>query len=138
MAGRLLERDGAVAAFRAAVDRAVTGAGSTVLLTGEAGIGKTSLVRSCLSGLDGGVRILAGGCDDLLAPRTLGPLRDAARSTGGPLERALSEGTPDEIFAGMAEELGRPPPTVLVIEDAHWADATCPATSGSSGRLARR
>jgi DNA-binding CsgD family transcriptional regulator/tetratricopeptide (TPR) repeat protein len=122
VAGQLLERDSAIAVFRTAVDQAVAGVGSTVLVTGEAGIGKTSLVRSCLAGLPGDVRVLAGGCDDLLAPRTLGPLRDAARGSGGPLERALTEGTPDEIFAGVAEELGRPPPTVLVIEDAHWAD----------------
>jgi len=122
MAGRLLERDDAVAAFRAAVDKAVAGAGSTVLVTGEAGIGKTTVIKECLAGVDGDVCVLAGGCDDLLAPRTLGPLRDAARGTGGALDRALSQGTPDEIFAGMAEELGRPPPTVLVIEDVHWAD----------------
>ena len=122
MAGRLLERDEAVGTFRAAVDQAELGNGSTVLVTGAAGIGKTSVVRACLATLDDRVRVLMGGCDDLLAPRTLGPFRDAVRGTGGELERALANGSADVVFAAMADELSGGRPTVLVVEDVHWAD----------------
>ncbi|HEU5265623.1 MAG TPA: AAA family ATPase [Jatrophihabitans sp.] len=122
MAGRLLERDDAIEAFQTALEHAVAGSGSTVLVTGEAGIGKTSVVRACVATLDRTVRLLSGGCDDLLAPRTLGPLRDAVRGTGGALADALRDGSSDVVFAAVAEELSRPPPTVLVVEDVHWAD----------------
>ncbi|HEU5266015.1 MAG TPA: AAA family ATPase, partial [Jatrophihabitans sp.] len=122
MTGQLLERDEAVATFRAAVDQAEAGNGSTVLVTGEAGIGKTSVVRACLATLAGRARVLLGGCDDLLAPRTLGPFRDAVRGAGDELERALADGSADVVFAALADELSGPRPTVLVVEDAHWAD----------------
>jgi hypothetical protein len=79
-------------------------------------------VRACLATLDPPVELLAGGCDDLLAPRTLGPLRDAVRGRGGDLERALGDGSADAVFTAMADALSRRPPTVLVVEDVHWAD----------------
>ena len=71
-------------------------------------------------------------CDDLVTPRTLGPLRDAAPD-GGPLARALGEGR--EVFGALMEELSLERPTVLVIEDAHWADD---ATIDVLGYAARR
>ncbi|MGH3996266.1 MAG: AAA family ATPase, partial [Pseudonocardiaceae bacterium] len=119
----LLEREPALDALRAAVAEAAAGHGSTVLLTGEAGIGKTSVIRAFLGALDQRVRVLNGACDDLLAPETLGPLRDAARGSRGPLERALAAQRPgDTIFGAIIEELTGTTPTVVVVEDVHWAD----------------
>ncbi|MGH3870212.1 MAG: ATP-binding protein [Pseudonocardiaceae bacterium] len=119
----LLERESVLDMLRSVVAQAAAGHGSTVLLTGEAGIGKTSVVRVFLAELDHGVRVFAGACDDLLAPRTLGPLRDAARGSGGPLERALVEDQPaDTVFGAIVEELAGAMPTVVVVEDVHWAD----------------
>ncbi len=119
----LLEREPALDALRAAVAEAAAGSGSTVLLTGEAGIGKSSVIRAFLAGLDHRVRVLAGACDDLLAPPTLGPLRDAARGSRGPLERALAGPQPgDTVFGAIVEELTGTAPTVVVVEDVHWAD----------------
>ena len=63
----------------AALDGAAAGRGSVVLIFGEAGIGKTSLVRAFVRQAPGRARVLQGACDDLITPRTLGPLRDAAR-----------------------------------------------------------
>lgn len=120
----LLERQAELEVLGMAVERAARDRGSTVLLLGEAGIGKTSLIRRFLVALDGRARVLAGAAEDLLAPRALGPLRDAARSSRGPLAQAL-RGTadPDLVFAAVAEELRTAPsPAVLVVEDAHWAD----------------
>jgi predicted ATPase len=42
----LLERDGELDALETALRRAEHGAGSVVLVSGEAGIGKTSLLRA--------------------------------------------------------------------------------------------
>jgi predicted ATPase len=85
----LLDRQGELEALGAAVARAAQGQGSTVLVTGEPGIGKTSLVRTFLTEASDRVRVLAGACEDLFTPRPLGPLRDAARATNGPLAEAL-------------------------------------------------
>jgi predicted ATPase len=121
----LLERQAELQMLGTAVGRAATGRGSAVLVLGEAGIGKTSLVHAFLAEVAGRARILPGACEDLLTPRALGPLRDAARSApGGPLAAALSPSAdPDLVFAAVADELAAPPfPAVLVIEDVHWAD----------------
>ena len=121
----LLERQAELQMLSTAVERAGRGAGSVVLVLGEAGIGKTSLVKAFAAAMAGRARILAGSCEDLLTPRALGPLRDAARlAPGGPLAAALSPSAdPDFVFAAVCDELAAPPaPVVLVIEDAHWAD----------------
>jgi DNA-binding CsgD family transcriptional regulator/tetratricopeptide (TPR) repeat protein len=124
MAGPLLERDAQLAALDSALERAGAGAGSAVLLSGEAGIGKTSVVRAFARAARGRARVLAGACDDLLTPRTLGPLRDAARAAAaGPLAAAVTGGERDDVLAAAVEELSDPRgPTVLVVEDVHWAD----------------
>jgi DNA-binding CsgD family transcriptional regulator len=125
MALRLLERAAELAVLDSALVEAAAGAGSVVLVFGEAGIGKTSLARAFLrDAANGRARILAGACDDLLSPRALGPFREAARAAGsGPLATALAEGDRDALLAAVREELSDPhPPTVLVVEDAHWAD----------------
>ena len=62
---------------------------------------------------DAHARVLLAACDDLRAPRPLGPLRDA--------HRASARLRPD-VFAALLGELAREPPTLLVVEDVHWAD----------------
>lgn len=118
----LFERHDHVQTLMAAVAAATTRHSTAVLLTGEAGIGKTTLVREFLRRVGRGVKVMVGSCDDMLAPPALAPLRDAARGTGGPLERALAEGSADQIFDALCAELDGAHPTVLVIEDVHWAD----------------
>ena len=122
----LLERDAELAVLDAALRRAAAGSGSVVLISGEAGIGKTSVVRHFVRTAEREVTargaLLQGACDDLLTPRTLGPLRDAVRGRGGPLERALAEGDRDAILVATLTELAAARPTVLVVEDVHWAD----------------
>jgi DNA-binding CsgD family transcriptional regulator/tetratricopeptide (TPR) repeat protein len=120
----LLEREAPLTALDAVLSRARAGAGSVVLLSGEAGIGKTSVVRAFLRRAGRPVRLLVGACDDLLTPRTLGPLRDVAGAAGGgPLAAAVGTGDRDAVLTAMIEELSDPRrPTVLVVEDVHWAD----------------
>jgi predicted ATPase len=119
----LLERDDELAQLRAAVDRLHRGEGAVVLVSGEAGVGKSSLVKAFLRTLDKRVRIRSGACEDLLSLRTLGPLRDAVRGQASPLADALASGDQDAVFAAVHDELSDPrQPTVLVVEDIHWAD----------------
>ena len=62
-----------------------------MLIAGEAGLGKTTLVRAFADGVrTDDLPVLVGGCDDLVTPRTMGPLRDIARELGGPLAAALA------------------------------------------------
>jgi DNA-binding CsgD family transcriptional regulator/tetratricopeptide (TPR) repeat protein len=136
MGERLLERDAPLGVLAGAVADAAKGRGSSVLISGEAGIGKTSLVRAFADGSAGEARLLLGACDDLMASRTLGPLHDAATGTDGPLAAALADDGPvDGVFAAVLEELAEHRPSVLVVEDVHWADD---ATLDVLGFTARR
>ncbi len=110
----LLERHSQLAALAAAHRDAVAGQGGVVLVTGEAGIGKTALVRSFAAAAHADVRW--GLCDDLMTPRPLGPFRDMfAHLTGS---RDLTE-----FLEAVLDELAGPPqPVLAIVEDAHWAD----------------
>jgi DNA-binding CsgD family transcriptional regulator len=102
---------------------AATAGGRVVLLAGEAGIGKSALVRRFTERQSAAARFLAGGCDPLLTPRALGPLHDIARQTGGRLAELLDAGGPREaVFAAFLDALAQPQRQVVVVEDAHWAD----------------
>ena len=120
----LLERSHELAALAGALD-AVAGSarGRIVLLSGEAGSGKTALLEQFAEEHGRAARILAGGCDPLFVPRPLGPLLDVAETTGGELEQLVTVGArPHEVAAALTRELRARTPTVLVLEDLHWAD----------------
>src|SRR3972149_1336598 len=95
-------------------------AGRLVLLGGEAGVGKTALLRRfCLLHRET-ARAFWGACDPLFTPRPLGPLLDIAERTGGALEESLARGAkPHEVSALL---LRPPSPSIIVLEDVHWAD----------------
>lgn len=134
----LVERDAPLAALEAAYEAATAGSGQVVLVSGEPGIGKTALVARFASGLPEG-HVLWGACDDLLTPKPLGPFHDIAGHVSAPLISMLTNGAaPHEIHNLLIEELNRSPgPTVLVIEDAHWADdATLDAVTFIGRRIA--
>ena len=102
-----------------------------MLVAGEAGIGKTALVRTFCEGRP---RVLWGACDALYTPRPLGPLVDIAEEAGGELAALVAEGaTPGALAAALAAELRRP--AIVVLEDLHWADE---ATLDVVRLLARR
>jgi hypothetical protein len=95
----LLERDGDLAALQATVTDAASRRGSVVLLAGEAGIGKSSLVEAWRQDPGGDARVLVGWCDDFLTSRTLGPLLDVALSmrNGIQLVGYAALGEPDNL-----------------------------------------
>lgn len=118
----LLERTEQVAAV---VDRfaQLDHKGHLVLISGEAGAGKSALVQELLDHHLASAQVMVGRCDDLFAPRPLGPLADIARDRQGPLADALQSGEPAGVFDAFLSELSAPPhPVVVVLEDLQWAD----------------
>jgi hypothetical protein len=94
--------------------------GRVVLVSGEAGIGKTSLLKAWCAAAER--RVLWGSCDALRTPRPLGPLHDMARQAGGRLATAMEAGNPRQVmFGAFLDELAARP-GIAVVEDAHWAD----------------
>jgi DNA-binding CsgD family transcriptional regulator/tetratricopeptide (TPR) repeat protein len=90
---------------------------------GEAGVGKTALVRRFSEEQPRSARILWGECDALFTPRPLGPLLDIARLTGGDFERLVDGGAkPHEVADALMRELATASPALVILEDLHWAD----------------
>src|ERR1700689_4998831 len=117
----LLERDRCVAEFSEWRVAASKTGGCVVLVRGEAGIGKTTLLHELCS-RQREMRVLWGGCDDLFTPRPLAPLHDIARQCPGELLETLNSGASrDRIFTAALNELERTA-TLVVFEDMHWAD----------------
>jgi DNA-binding CsgD family transcriptional regulator/tetratricopeptide (TPR) repeat protein len=120
---RPLEREGALTLLRAALEDAAGRHGSIVLVSGEAGIGKSLAVQAWVDEPGADARILVGWCDDLLTRRVLGPLHDVARVVGGEFAAAVGRADTSAVFDATLAELDHPlRPTGLVLEDVHWAD----------------
>jgi predicted ATPase len=120
----LVERDGALAVLAQALEQAGEGTGRLVLVSGEAGVGKTALLRWFVDTRNDELLVLAGACDPIITPRPLGPLADIAASVGGDLPRKLQggEGTAavfDALLNVLAESRVA---ALLILEDLHWAD----------------
>ena len=131
----LLERESELARLARLLESCAREGGALALVAGEAGIGKSALVQSFLARHAQGVRVLTGACEALFTPRPLGPLYDVAGQRAGELARQLAAGAPrPALFAAALAELGSEP-SVLVLEDVHWADE---ATLDFLKYLARR
>ena len=68
-APELLERQSALDRLSTALTGARNGNGRVVLVAGEAGIGKTSLVDRFVDRHAAGMRLLWGACEPFLEPR---------------------------------------------------------------------
>ena len=118
----LLEREPFLEALDQYASEASSGSGRVVVITGEAGIGKTSLVDTFRQAHPE-MHWLWGACDGGFTPRALGPLHDIATAQGGRLRDVFaSGGDRNDLFASFLELLADGRPTGVVIEDLHWAD----------------
>src|SRR3954452_6042507 len=120
---RLLEREAALAALDEYAADACAGDGRLVLVAGEAGVGKTALVAA-LRERRPDARWLWGACEGSFTPRPLGPVYDVASQVGGSLKEACDvDASRQRIFRALLDELtSTDQPTVLCVEDVHWAD----------------
>jgi DNA-binding CsgD family transcriptional regulator len=117
----LLERETILAGLAEALDDAVAGEGRLVFVAGAGGVGKTAVASAFASGCGRPVRW--GACDPLSSPVPLAPIADIAATARtdalrGVLDRAS---TSHEVFTALRDEVAEAP-SVLVVEDAHWAD----------------
>ncbi|WP_026910628.1 helix-turn-helix transcriptional regulator [Patulibacter minatonensis] len=149
----LLERDRETAALRTGLDHALRGTGGVVLVEGVAGVGKTALLRALRADVAADASVLGlsalggelerefpfGLVRQLLEPVVLGadPDRRAALLSGaaalaGPIVGAAPDpenAGADAAFATLhglywlVAALADERPLVLVVDDAHWADA---------------
>ena len=87
---KLLDREKELGELAGALCEATNGRGRVVLVSGEAGIGKTSLVRNFLSRIEDEVRVLQGACEDLSVAEPLGPLHDLLQEAAPFLSEELS------------------------------------------------
>jgi DNA-binding CsgD family transcriptional regulator len=115
-----LERDDQLEHLREAFVRADAGRGRIVAVAGEAGAGKTSLVDYFVRGHARQALIHRGACENLATPEVLLPLRDIARAAGKPLDLRQDLVQHFEWLLSLLSNPARP--SILVIEDLHWAD----------------
>jgi DNA-binding CsgD family transcriptional regulator len=133
----LLERTSALGDLDRWFNEASAGAGRVVLVSGEAGVGKTSLLHAFAAGRSD---VLWSACDPLATPRPFGPLTEIAPALGRRVASLMGAERAGSGDAAIASERHREPahvalfgsvldalagygrPTVLMVEDLHWAD----------------
>lgn len=121
----LLERDRELDQLERCLQRVVArSSGMLALVAGEAGAGKTALVRELRERHGPGGRVLQGYCEPLLAPRPLGPFLDVADAVGGELSEVAGAGArPHAVASALLHELGDDRgPSLVLLEDLQWAD----------------
>ncbi len=120
----LLERQTQLKQLEALLADAMQGHGRVVALTGEAGAGKTTLVEAFMDRMMPGATLLRSACEDLSIPDPLGALYDLAREAGWELPQAIDarQGQRLPLFSDALDVFETKGPSVLVIEDLHWAD----------------
>ena len=149
----LIGRDRQLDRIQRWVDELAAGRGRAVLIEGEPGIGKSSLIRPAAADAEAaGCQVFSAACDELGQAFPLLPLLDgidapatvAGRRHAG-IARMLRADSAlgnrvdlvaaaTERLLALVDELCAVAPVMLVVDDLQWAD---PATVLTVGRLAR-
>jgi DNA-binding CsgD family transcriptional regulator len=120
----LIERDMFLSLLQKQFTTVAAGEGHCFFVSGEAGIGKTSLVKAFCKQQKEDANIYQGACDALFTPRPLAPLYDIIWQVNKdlwPNSQTIQER--NELFIAFFRELSaRKEMTLIVFEDIHWAD----------------
>jgi DNA-binding CsgD family transcriptional regulator/tetratricopeptide (TPR) repeat protein len=117
----LVERSESLALLERCLAATADDGGRIVLLAGEAGVGKTSVLRA-FARTRPDETVWWGACDALQTPHPLAPLLDIARERSPRFAAAL-DGPRAALFEAVLDELRfAVQPILVVVEDAHWAD----------------
>ena len=156
-AGALVGRESEMAQLNRLIKEAARGHGSSVLIEGEPGIGKSALVRAAVAEApETGCQVFWGAGDELGQALPLLPFLDALRVREPSVnprqntivrllrgEVAADRGT--DVSAVLAEQLlalvteqCAVRPTILVIDDLQWADQASVALWGRLAKMAQR
>lgn len=127
----LVERESLLAELVAAAGDALAGRGRVLLLAGEAGVGKTSLVRAMTATVGARCTVRFGGADNVTTADAMAAFQDAVPE----IVAALTAGSARLALFRMLRDIVAATPGVLVLEDLHWADE---ATLDALRYLARR
>ena len=131
----LVGRDRELAFLHDRLTAACDGRGGLVLISGEAGIGKTALADAlCRDAVDSGAHVLIGHCYDRTETPPHGPWVEIARrpqtlpdaANAPPVPRLDGASSQADLFAQVRDflvALTAQRPLVLVLEDLHWADS---------------
>jgi DNA-binding CsgD family transcriptional regulator len=134
-ATHLAQREPELDMLAGALERAAGGSGMFVLVRGPAGIGKSALLREFTRTVGDSAFQLSGMCDDLASPRPFEAFWEMAGFEPRLLP-ALESNDPIAVFDLVMELLRRRSrPTIVVIDDVHWAEQ---ATLELLLRLCRR
>jgi len=116
----LLERDEQLRRLGDAFARAREGRGRIVAIAAEAGAGKTALIERFVADHAQVARLYWGACENLSTPEVLLPLRDIARASGESFDLGADHIRSFESLLRLLSNGAKP--SLLVIEDVHWAD----------------
>jgi len=125
--------------LQSSFDAATKGNSEFILISGEAGIGKTTLVNGlAVVATAAGAVVLSGGCYDLTTTPPYGPWREIADQylamgrdpelpasirDGRTLDQLGSQAALFSDVLAFVAELSTQVPVVLILEDMHWSDA---------------
>ena len=120
----MIERAGFLTTLQSRFESIAEGEGHCIFVTGEAGIGKTSLVKTFSKEVKTKCKVYQGTCDALFTPRPLAPLYDILLQMGIDPPVSGSDITDRTVFFTrfFHELINRKEISLIVFEDIHWAD----------------